>query len=76
QQVTPSKPKSYFCASCGKYLAAKHNLMQHIRRHPNGGCVVRTQVCECGKNHLILHQRQHLEAKLTLIAFSTAVKTT
>ena len=67
-QQTPTKPKSHFCASCGKGFAAKHGLMQHNRRHPNGGCTVRTHVCECGKaffqkNHLMLHQRQHLETK-------------
>uniref|UniRef100_A0A1I8MGY9 C2H2-type domain-containing protein n=1 Tax=Musca domestica TaxID=7370 RepID=A0A1I8MGY9_MUSDO len=67
-QPTPTKPKSHFCASCGKGFAAKHGLMQHNRRHPNGGCTVRTHVCECGKaffqkNHLMLHQRQHLETK-------------
>ncbi|XP_032307258.1 zinc finger protein 189 isoform X14 [Drosophila ananassae] len=67
--VAPAnKPKSHFCASCGKGFAAKHGLMQHNRRHPNGGCTVRTHVCECGKaffqkNHLMLHQRQHLETK-------------
>ncbi|XP_043866946.1 zinc finger protein 250 isoform X13 [Drosophila mojavensis] len=67
--VSPAnKPKSHFCASCGKGFAAKHGLMQHNRRHPNGGCTVRTHVCECGKaffqkNHLMLHQRQHLETK-------------
>ncbi|XP_023037729.1 zinc finger protein 665 isoform X17 [Drosophila willistoni] len=72
QQLVPAapanKPKSHFCASCGKGFAAKHGLMQHNRRHPNGGCTVRTHVCECGKaffqkNHLMLHQRQHLETK-------------
>uniref|UniRef100_A0A1B0FNT4 C2H2-type domain-containing protein n=1 Tax=Glossina morsitans morsitans TaxID=37546 RepID=A0A1B0FNT4_GLOMM len=68
QQQTQNKPKSHFCASCGKGFAAKHGLMQHNRRHPNGGCTVRTHVCECGKaffqkNHLMLHQRQHLETK-------------
>ncbi|XP_037948586.1 zinc finger protein 135 isoform X2 [Teleopsis dalmanni] len=68
QQQTPPKPKSHFCQSCGKGFAAKHGLMQHTRRHPNGGCTVRTHVCECGKaffqkNHLMLHQRQHLETK-------------
>lgn len=67
-QPTPTKPKSHFCTSCGKGFAAKHGLMQHNRRHPNGGCTVRTHVCECGKaffqkNHLMLHQRQHLETK-------------
>lgn len=67
-QPAPTKPKSHFCASCGKGFAAKHGLMQHNRRHPNGGCTVRTHVCECGKaffqkNHLMLHQRQHLETK-------------
>ncbi|CAD7001949.1 unnamed protein product, partial [Ceratitis capitata] len=51
--------------------------MQHIRRHPNGGCIVRIQVCECGKaffhkKHLMWHQRQPLETKPALIAFSTA----
>ncbi|XP_015040583.1 zinc finger protein 189 isoform X16 [Drosophila miranda] len=66
--VPANKPKSHFCASCGKGFAAKHGLMQHNRRHPNGGCTVRTHVCECGKaffqkNHLMLHQRQHLETK-------------
>lgn len=62
------KPKTHFCASCGKGFAAKHGLLQHNRRHPNGGCTLRTHVCECGKaffqkNHLMLHQRQHLETK-------------
>ncbi|XP_033254020.1 zinc finger protein 189-like isoform X19 [Drosophila miranda] len=66
--VPANKPKSHFCVSCGKGFAAKHGLMQHNRRHPNGGCTVRTHVCECGKaffqkNHLMLHQRQHLETK-------------
>ncbi|XP_055314667.1 zinc finger protein 852 isoform X49 [Sitodiplosis mosellana] len=62
------KPKTHFCTSCGKGFAAKHGLLQHNRRHPNGGCTLRTHVCECGKaffqkNHLMLHQRQHLETK-------------
>ncbi|XP_030387780.1 zinc finger protein 17 isoform X4 [Scaptodrosophila lebanonensis] len=66
--ASANKPKSHFCASCGKGFAAKHGLMQHNRRHPSGGCTVRTHVCECGKaffqkNHLMLHQRQHLETK-------------
>ncbi|XP_017837472.1 zinc finger protein 585A isoform X16 [Drosophila busckii] len=69
--VSANKPKSHFCASCGKGFAAKHGLMQHNRRHPSGGCTVRTHVCECGKaffqkNHLMLHQRQHLETKPTI----------
>lgn len=62
------KPKTHFCASCGKGFAAKHGLLQHNRRHPSGSCTLRTHVCECGKaffqkNHLMLHQRQHLETK-------------
>lgn len=62
------KPKTHFCVSCGKGFAAKHGLLQHNRRHPNGSCTLRTHVCECGKaffqkNHLMLHQRQHLETK-------------
>lgn len=67
--ATPQqKPKTHFCQSCGKGFAAKHGLLQHNRRHPNGGCTLRTHVCECGKaffqkNHLMLHQRQHLETK-------------
>lgn len=62
------KPKTHFCASCGKGFAAKHGLLNHNRRHPNGACTLRSHVCECGKaffqkNHLMLHQRQHLETK-------------
>lgn len=73
QQHNTSKPKSHFCNSCGKGFAAKHGLLQHNRRHPNGGCTVRTHVCDCGKaffqkNHLMLHQRQHLETKPTIIS--------
>lgn len=70
--ATPQqKPKTHFCTSCGKGFAAKHGLLQHNRRHPNGGCTLRTHVCECGKaffqkNHLMLHQRQHLETKPTV----------
>uniref|UniRef100_A0A182KDA5 C2H2-type domain-containing protein n=1 Tax=Anopheles christyi TaxID=43041 RepID=A0A182KDA5_9DIPT len=64
--VAQTKPKSHYCTHCGKGFAAKHGLLLHNRRHPNGGCTVRTHVCECGKaffqkNHLMLHQRQHLE---------------
>lgn len=71
--VTPQqKPKTHFCTSCGKGFASKHGLLQHHRRHPNGGCTLRTHVCECGKaffqkNHLMLHQRQHLETKPVII---------
>lgn len=68
-----TKPKTHFCASCGKGFAAKHGLLQHNRRHPNGNCTLRTHVCECGKaffqkNHLMLHQRQHLETKPSVAA--------
>lgn len=71
------KPKTHFCASCGKGFAAKHGLLQHNRRHPNGGCTLRTHVCECGKaffqkNHLMLHQRQHLETKPSVAALQQA----
>lgn len=67
------KPKTHFCNSCGKGFAAKHGLLQHNRRHPNGSCTLRTHVCECGKaffqkNHLMLHQRQHLETKPSVAA--------
>ncbi|XP_017837464.1 zinc finger protein 665 isoform X9 [Drosophila busckii] len=79
--VSANKPKSHFCASCGKGFAAKHGLMQHNRRHPSGGCTVRTHVCECGKaffqkNHLMLHQRQHLETKPTISQQQLVVPTT
>lgn len=64
--VAQAKPKSHYCGHCGKGFAAKHGLLLHNRRHPDGACTVRTHVCECGKaffqkNHLMLHQRQHLE---------------
>lgn len=62
------KPKSHFCGHCGKGFAAKNGLMLHNKRHPNGGCTMRSHVCECGKaffqkNHLMLHQRQHMDPK-------------
>lgn len=66
-QVTSQKAKTHFCQHCGKSFVAKHGLMLHNKRHPDGGCTLRSHVCgECGKaflqkNHLILHQRQHLE---------------
>uniref|UniRef100_A0A336M0M6 CSON005800 protein n=1 Tax=Culicoides sonorensis TaxID=179676 RepID=A0A336M0M6_CULSO len=68
QQVSHQKPKSHFCGHCGKGFAAKHGLVLHNKRHPNGGCTMRSHVCECGKaffqkNHLMLHQRQHMEQK-------------
>lgn len=67
------KPKTHFCPNCGKGFAAKHGILQHNRRHPNGSCTLRTHVCECGKaffqkNHLMLHQRQHLETKPSVAA--------
>lgn len=67
------KPKTHFCTSCGKGFAAKHGLLQHNRRHPNGSCTLRTHACDCGKaffqkNHLMLHQRQHLETKPSVTA--------
>lgn len=61
------KAKTHFCQFCGKSFVAKHGLMLHNKRHPDGSCTLRSHVCpECGKaflqkNHLILHQRQHLE---------------
>jgi predicted RNA-binding Zn-ribbon protein involved in translation (DUF1610 family) len=61
------KAKTHFCQYCGKSFVAKHGLMLHNKRHPDGSCTLRSHVCpECGKaflqkNHLILHQRQHLE---------------
>lgn len=61
------KAKTHFCQFCGKSFVAKHGLMLHNKRHPEGSCTLRSHVCpECGKaflqkNHLILHQRQHLE---------------
>ncbi|XP_063708578.1 zinc finger protein 665 isoform X3 [Culicoides brevitarsis] len=68
QQVTQQKPKSHFCGHCQKGFAAKHGLLLHNKRHPNGTCTMRSHVCECGKaffqkNHLMLHQRQHMEQK-------------
>lgn len=30
------KPKSHFCGHCGKGFAAKHGLVLHNKRHPNG----------------------------------------
>lgn len=67
------KPKSHFCASCGRGFASKHGLINHNRRHPDGGCTLRSHVCECGKaffqkNHLMLHQRQHMDTKPQLNA--------
>lgn len=72
-----SKPKTHFCPSCGKGFAAKHGILQHNRRHPNGSCTLRSHVCECGKaffqkNHLMLHQRQHLETKPSVAALQQA----
>jgi predicted RNA-binding Zn-ribbon protein involved in translation (DUF1610 family) len=61
------KAKTHFCQYCGKSFVAKHGLVLHNKRHPDGQCTLRSHVCpECGKaflqkNHLILHQRQHLE---------------
>lgn len=61
------KAKTHFCQFCGKSFVAKHGLVLHNKRHPDGSCTLRSHVCpECGKaflqkNHLILHQRQHLE---------------
>lgn len=61
------KAKTHFCQYCGKSFVAKHGLVLHNKRHPDGSCTLRSHVCpECGKaflqkNHLILHQRQHLE---------------
>lgn len=66
-QVTSQKAKTHFCQHCGKSFVAKHGLMLHNKRHPDGSCTLRSHICEdCGKaflqkNHLILHQRQHLE---------------
>lgn len=59
---------STFFSKLGKGFAAKHGLLLHNKRHPNGGCTMRSHVCECGKaffqkNHLMLHQRQHMEQK-------------
>lgn len=61
------KQKSHICSHCGKAFAARHGLLQHNKRHPNGNCTVRTHVCSTchkgffQKNHLLLHQRQHME---------------
>lgn len=73
------KPKTHFCPNCGKGFAAKHGILQHNRRHPNGSCTLRTHVCECGKaffqkNHLMLHQRQHLETKPSVAALQQATQ--
>lgn len=79
QTVThQQKPKSHFCGHCGKGFAAKHGLLLHNKRHPNGGCTMRSHVCECGKaffqkNHLMLHQRQHMEQKPTAIQVRKAI---
>lgn len=73
-----SKPKPHVCPHCGKAFAAKHGLLQHNKRHPDGGCTIRTHICEtCNKaffqkNHLMLHQRQHGEQHARNAATTTS----
>ncbi|VVD05887.1 unnamed protein product, partial [Leptidea sinapis] len=65
--VALPRPKLHFCVDCGKGFSAKHGLLAHHRRNPEGSCTLRTHVCDnCGKafyqkNHLMLHQRQHMD---------------
>ncbi|CAH0563525.1 unnamed protein product [Brassicogethes aeneus] len=63
-EKTPN-PKKYHCDYCSKYFNAKHGLIQHQKKNPEGACALKTHTCEiCSKsfyqkNHLLLHCRQH-----------------
>lgn len=66
QTAAAIKSKNFVCPHCSKGYSAKHGLQQHIKKHPDGTCALRSHVCNvCDKgffqkNHLLLHQRQHM----------------